>query len=127
MPSDSEQRIIRLESLILPILRRLAAVEIAAGRAGQNQGGGSGGGGTGIAFFKITQGSPGIAAGTATSPTSGSALYEQFNGTNVSDTADTETLWNYHVKGFSTGAHVPGFTWQGAWWIFDVDDCLNLF
>lgn len=129
MPSDAEQRIINLERLLGPILRRLRAVEIAAGRAGQNQGGGSGsGGGAGIAKFKVTKvAGGGILAGTATTPTSGGAVYESWDGTNISDTADAETLWNEHDKGFATGAVVSAYTWQGAWWIFDVDSCLNLF
>jgi hypothetical protein len=128
MASDSEQRIIRLEMMLGPILRRLASVEITAGRAGQVGGGGSGGGGGGgMVKFKITETLPGILAGTSTTPSSGSAVYEDWDGIHISDLGTTDVLWNEHDKGFATGAVVSAYTWRGAWWIFDVDSCLNLF
>lgn len=67
-----------------------------------------------------------IAAGTATTPTSGTVTFRKWSGSTLAADTVTATAFNYHDKIIASGSLVFIALALGAWWIIDVRSCTNL-
>ncbi len=67
-----------------------------------------------------------LANGTVTTPTSAAGVFKTFDGTTLSDTTETCTIFNYHDKTVTSGSLILVVKWMNYWWFVDVFSCTVL-
>lgn len=80
----------------------------------------------GVNAFQLAVTTSTVGPGTATTPGTGTAAFQRFNGASVSADADTTTVYNYHDKTVATGKLVLLAWVQGYWFVVDVRSCGDL-